>query len=523
MQAAILDAAPTAMESGGACVQQPMVRIVERSAQAVQALRHRGPFSTIPHTHRQLRAYAGSRPVSSWLGISRGDPEAPEQFSYHAALESPDEQPVEAGDIERLVIPGGLYAVHRLAGPYTRINAAVHALHAQWLPGSGYEPDDRPTLEHYLNSPRQVAPAALSTDLLIPIVPPASHWPAGRARPTTEDIPMPHPRLVRLFLAAGLCLSFCVCSSLAQAAGFSTIEVPADADGPALRGAVWTPCGTPSGDIRLGQIVIPGVRDCPIASSGPLPLVVVSHGYGGSFLGHRDTAEVLADAGFVVAAINHSSDNYQLRGGPDDSIAALATRTTDIRRLIDYMTRQWPAHARLAPGRIGFFGFSRGGYTGLVLAGARPDFQLLPPLPSDPCAAAPEGPACAAMRQRFQQLLAAPIARDDRIRAAVIADPFNAVFDADSLKGVTIPIQLWASAYGGDGVTPEGVAAVRRKLPAPRNGTWPRTPCTSAFWRPARPRNWKRNWRSARTRPASTVSPSTPISMPRYWFSSDSS
>ena len=37
-----------------------------------------------------------------------------------------------------------------------------------------YEPDDRPTLEHYLNSPRNAAQADLRTDLLIPIRPTTS-------------------------------------------------------------------------------------------------------------------------------------------------------------------------------------------------------------------------------------------------------------------------------------------------------------------------------------------------------------
>ena len=40
-----------------------------------------------------------------------------------------------------------------------------------------------------------------------------------------------------------------------------------------------------------------------------LPLVVFSHGTAGWFGGHHDTAAALADAGFVVAAINHSGDN----------------------------------------------------------------------------------------------------------------------------------------------------------------------------------------------------------------------
>lgn len=167
MRSAILDEAPALRRSESAPA--PAVRIVERCAQTVQALRHRGPFSTIPHTHRRLRACAGDRVISDWLGISCGDPDVPRDFSYYAALASPESRAVEGKDVQSLDIPGGLYAVHSLAGPYTRINAAVHALHAHWLPGSGYEPDQRPILEHYLNSPRKVAPNALRTDLLIPI------------------------------------------------------------------------------------------------------------------------------------------------------------------------------------------------------------------------------------------------------------------------------------------------------------------------------------------------------------------
>ena len=256
----------------------------------------------------------------------------------------------------------------------------------------------------------------------------------------------------------------CLTSALAQAAGFSFIEVPADANGPALHGAVWSPCAAPAGKIALDRLVIDGVQNCPVSGT-QLPLVVVSHGYGGSFFDQRDTADALANAGFVVAAINHSQDNHLIRGGPNDSISALATRPTDIQRLIDFMLGPWEGHATLAANKIGFYGFSRGGYTGLVLGGASPDFQLLPPPPSSPCASEPESPACKRMRQRFQELLALPLVHDSRIQAAVIADPLSMVFSAEGLKNVTIPIQLWASAYGGDGVTPESVAAVRRNLP----------------------------------------------------------
>ncbi|CAN7609759.1 AraC family transcriptional regulator [Bosea sp. LjRoot237] len=147
----------------------PTVAIVERPPQWLHALRHRGSFATIPHTHRQLRLRAGTRTITEKWGASFGDPQYADRFRYYAAVASPDPWPEDSG-VEMLEIPGGRYAVQRLVGPYTRINAAAQALYTRWMPGSGYEPDDRPTLEHYLDtSSRGIAPAALRTDLLIPI------------------------------------------------------------------------------------------------------------------------------------------------------------------------------------------------------------------------------------------------------------------------------------------------------------------------------------------------------------------
>ncbi len=147
------------------------VLLIERPEQQVLALRHRGPTATIPHTQRRLRRLLGESPGTVWLGMCREDAGDPDSgLCYHAAA-APAETLATAmhPDIERIEIPAGRYACHRLAGPYTRINAAFDALYARWLPASGYEPDDRPALEHYLNSPRSSAPAALRTDLLIPV------------------------------------------------------------------------------------------------------------------------------------------------------------------------------------------------------------------------------------------------------------------------------------------------------------------------------------------------------------------
>jgi AraC family transcriptional regulator len=178
MQALVFDAEGAAIgnlgsvgdtDSAGNGDTAPLVRIVERPARRAYAIRHCGPLSTIPHTQRRLRRHPGAGTASEWLGASFGDPEDATGYSYYAAAVSPEPWSSVDVKVEVLDIPGGRYALHRLAGPYSRIDAAVSALYSRWLPASGYDPDDRPTLEHYLNSPRHVAQADLRTDLLIPI------------------------------------------------------------------------------------------------------------------------------------------------------------------------------------------------------------------------------------------------------------------------------------------------------------------------------------------------------------------
>ena len=91
------------------------------------------------------------------------------------------------------------------------------------------------------------------------------------------------------------------------------------------------------------------------------PLVIVSHGRTGWSTGHHDTAAALANAGFIVAAINHPIDSNMFDKTRIDDLAYLLERPADITRLIDFVTMAWPSAAKVASDRIGFFGFSRGG------------------------------------------------------------------------------------------------------------------------------------------------------------------
>lgn len=74
-----------------------------------------------------------------------------------------------ASALETVRIEGGLYASHRLVGPYALIAPTFQALFGGWLPQSGYEPADRPALEFYRSRPAPRRQPEYVTDLLIPV------------------------------------------------------------------------------------------------------------------------------------------------------------------------------------------------------------------------------------------------------------------------------------------------------------------------------------------------------------------
>ena len=77
--------------------------------------------------------------------------------------------PVEA-PFQETVIAGGEYALLRHKGPYADMKAAYDWLYGQWLPRSGREPGSVPTIEEYLNSPRDTPPTELLSDIYLPLV-----------------------------------------------------------------------------------------------------------------------------------------------------------------------------------------------------------------------------------------------------------------------------------------------------------------------------------------------------------------
>jgi predicted dienelactone hydrolase len=222
------------------------------------------------------------------------------------------------------------------------------------------------------------------------------------------------------------------------AAGFTKVVVP-DPGGPPLDAGIWYPSDASVAKQSLGPYTQSVAMDGPITGRA-LPLIVLSHGTGGSFGQHYDTAIALADAGFVVVAVTHTGDNVRDHSADLFTTAGYENRPRHIKAAVDYMLAAWPQHDRLDPARIGIFGFSAGGLTALVAIGGVPDLSLA----QAHCAAHPDEYGCQKARQTAP-LATRPLqlVHDPRIGAAVVAAPLGSVFTSSGLADITVPIQLW--------------------------------------------------------------------------------
>lgn len=250
-------------------------------------------------------------------------------------------------------------------------------------------------------------------------------------------------KLLRL-LSALACATMVAASpalaqTLAPAAVSVTVQqaVVEDPGHPSIRVLIWAP-----------------------AAGKELPLVVISHGTGAAPLSHIDTAQALAEAGFVVVAPMHPGDNFQ-----DDSAvgkpAWFADRSRHVSKVIDFMLASWNGHARLASGKIGIFGFSAGATTTLISIGGVPDLARIAPH----CAATPEfvcrifAPQSASETPQWTH--------DRRIAAAVVAAPgIGFAFEPAGLAKVDVPVQLWSGTADETVPYATNTAIIRRLLPS---------------------------------------------------------
>jgi len=221
--------------------------------------------------------------------------------------------------------------------------------------------------------------------------------------------------------------------------GFSRLSM-ADPMGGQMQYSLWYPTEVPNGVVRIDQFEFPGTQDAEPAA-GHFGLVILSHGSGGSDMGHRDTAIALAETGFIAAAPLHPRNNFRDDIGDDQRIV-LDGRPRQFSAAIDALLEEPAWSDRIDSETIAAFGHSAGGYTVLAALGAEPEFSRI----LDHCERhAEEDPYCrivglsdvAARKARAMDYAGPPQSYyDGRLCAAVIADPFAAPFSDATLKAL---------------------------------------------------------------------------------------
>jgi AraC family transcriptional regulator len=145
----------------------------------VAYMRYVGPYGPhgIPELWKRFgewiekRAPRGADSIALGIGLDDPDVTPPEKCRYDACLVVPESF---AGDkwVNVTDVPGGRYAVAEFVGTPDTIRQAWDALYRSWLPGSGYEPDDRPCLEVYRGKPQVSGkPGAFRCELCVPVRP----------------------------------------------------------------------------------------------------------------------------------------------------------------------------------------------------------------------------------------------------------------------------------------------------------------------------------------------------------------
>jgi predicted dienelactone hydrolase len=240
----------------------------------------------------------------------------------------------------------------------------------------------------------------------------------------------------------------------------------------ALLTTVWYPAES-SADEQLQWLGNPQAPFAGLGKAAPnaalaaaparFPLIVLSHGTGGSAAMMAWLGTELAAHGYIAAAVNHPGNNgteaYTSQG-----FLVWWERAKDLSNVIDQMLADKTFASRIDHKRIGAAGFSLGGYTMIEIAGGITQPSLFRDFCKSPqadgiCLSPPEFPDLVEKFAKTDDLAkgdpemqaslshAGDSYRDPRVRAVfAIAPALGPAFRPDSLEKINIPVAIVAGA-----------------------------------------------------------------------------
>jgi predicted dienelactone hydrolase len=201
--------------------------------------------------------------------------------------------------------------------------------------------------------------------------------------------------------------------------------------------------------------------NAPVAE-GRFPLVMISHGSGGSNLTHRTLGMHLAMHGFVVCMPEHPFNNRH-NNELQYTIQNMIYRPRHIRMAIGEIFSHEKFKQHLDFENVAIIGHSVGGYTALTLAGGMPHTQALVELCQRPTSV-DEPYWIGLLRKNGITSQPIEVTADSRIKAIVLFAPDVSLFMSEgALRNVHTPVLLLVAEK--DYMPQETIAVLRDGLP----------------------------------------------------------
>ncbi|CAE6767635.1 hypothetical protein R75461_03675 [Paraburkholderia nemoris] len=250
-------------------------------------------------------------------------------------------------------------------------------------------------------------------------------------------------------------------------AGVARLTVP-DETSP-IDTVVFYPTNAPEVAWQAGPFIVNASRNAAPVADQRFPVVLLSHGRRGGPLSHRDLAVALARAGFIVVAPTHVGD---ASGFPLAKTQAqvLIDRPRQAEEALDAVLSSPGFSPTVDASRIGMIGYSAGGYTALILAGAKPDFAHASAVCAhrDDPGSCPRGNAPGSASDATSvspELVAWRPPVDSRLKALVLMDPLAVMFDSSSFSSIHVPALLYRPQSDAYLNATQNVLAVASGLP----------------------------------------------------------
>jgi AraC family transcriptional regulator len=156
------------------------VEVRELPERHVAYVRHVGPYKgdtgLFGRLFEKLITWAGPRdllgPDSQMMTLYHDDPEITEEekLRISVCLTVPEDTEVD-GEVGKTKVAGGKYAVGKFELDPDQYPEAWASIYGGWLPQSGFQPDDRPAFELYLNDPKEHPEHKCIVEIAVPVKP----------------------------------------------------------------------------------------------------------------------------------------------------------------------------------------------------------------------------------------------------------------------------------------------------------------------------------------------------------------